>query len=235
MLRRILTRWSSPRRTAAKYRTWRYVPSCVGLEDRIMPAVMAFFSQGMLSVFGDSAANTITVSRDAAGKILVNGGAVGVKGGTPTVANTALISVFGQGGNDAITLDEANGALPAANLFGGDGNDTLTGGSGSDQLFGQSGNDTLLGRGGNDFLFGGSENDVLSGGDGNDQAFGQGGDDRMIWNPGDDTDLDEGADGTDTVEVNGGNGAEQFTTTANGARVRFDRVVPAPFSIDIGT
>ena len=33
----------------------------------------------------------------------------------------------------------------------------------------------------------------------------------MIWNPGDDTDLNEGGDGTDTVEVNGGNGAEQFT------------------------
>jgi Ca2+-binding RTX toxin-like protein len=57
----------------------------------------------------------------------------------------------------------------------------------------------------------------------------------MIWNPGDDTDLNEGGDGVDTVEVNGGNGAEQFTTTANGARVRFDRVNPAPFAIDIGT
>ena len=30
-------------------------------------------------------------------------------------------------------------------------------------------------------------------------------------------------------------GAEQFTTTANGTRVRFDRLNPAPFSIDIGT
>ena len=57
----------------------------------------------------------------------------------------------------------------------------------------------------------------------------------MIWNPGDDTDLNEGGDGVDTVEVNGGNGAEQFTATANGTRVRFDRVNPAPFAIDIGT
>ena len=65
--------------------------------------------------------------------------------------------------------------------------------------------------------------------------FGEAGDDRMIWNPGDDTDLAEGGDGTDTVEVNGGNGAEVFTATANGTRVRFDRVNPAPFSIDIGT
>ena len=57
----------------------------------------------------------------------------------------------------------------------------------------------------------------------------------MIWNPGDDTDLNEGGAGTDTVEVNGGNGDEVFTTTANGTRVRFDRLNPAPFSIDIGT
>ena len=57
----------------------------------------------------------------------------------------------------------------------------------------------------------------------------------MVWNPGDDTDLDEGGDGSDTVEVNAGNGAEQFAATANGARVRFDRVTPAPFAIDIGT
>jgi Ca2+-binding RTX toxin-like protein len=57
----------------------------------------------------------------------------------------------------------------------------------------------------------------------------------MIWNPGDDTDLDEGGDGLDAVEVNGGNGAEEFTATANGSRVRFDRVNPAPFAIDVGT
>ena len=57
----------------------------------------------------------------------------------------------------------------------------------------------------------------------------------MIWNPGDDTDLNEGGGGVDTVEVNGGNGAEQFTVTPNGTRVRFDRVNPAPFSIHIGT
>jgi Ca2+-binding RTX toxin-like protein len=143
--------------------------------------------------------------------------------------------VFGQGGNDTITLDEANGALPAAQLFGGTGNDTLTGGSGGDLLFGQSDNDTLLGKGGSDFLFGGEGNDVLIGGDGDDQMFGEAGDDRMIWNPGDDTDLAEGGAGDDTVEVNGGNGAEMFTATANGTRVRFDRLDPAPFSIDIGT
>jgi hypothetical protein len=57
----------------------------------------------------------------------------------------------------------------------------------------------------------------------------------MVWNPGDDSDVMEGGDGIDTAEVNGGNGAEQFSALANGTRVRFDRVNPAPFSLDIGT
>jgi Ca2+-binding RTX toxin-like protein len=207
------------------------------LDERIVPAVTASFTPGtgILSVLGDAGNNNIVVSRDAAGQILVNGGAVAVQGGTATVANTALIQVFGLAGNDTITLDEANGALPAANLFGGAGNDVLTGGSGNDMLFGQAGNDTLLGKGGNDFLFGGDGNDVLIGGTGDDQVFGEAGDDRMIWNPGDGTDLNEGGDGNDTVEVNGGNASENFTVVANGSRVRFDRVSPAPFTIDIGT
>jgi Ca2+-binding RTX toxin-like protein len=195
----------------------------------------AFFALGVLTVVGDAQNNTIVISRDAAGKILVNGGAVQVSGGTPTIANTRSISVVGQAGNDVISLDEANGALPRANLFGGASNDTLSGGSGGDTLAGQAGNDTLLAKGGFDVLSGGSGDDALTGGDADDRVFGEAGNDRMIWNPGDDTDLNEGGADADTVEVNGGNGAEQFTTTANGARVRFDRVTPAPFAIDIGT
>ncbi|MFL6013065.1 MAG: calcium-binding protein, partial [Gaiellaceae bacterium] len=146
-------------------------------------AVTATFSGGTLTVFGDGAGNAITVSRDVAGRILVNGGAVSVRGGTATVANTSLVQVFGLAGNDTLTLNEANGALPKASLFGGADNDVLTGGSGNEQLFGQAGNDTLLGKGGFDLLLGGNENDTLTGGDGDDQVFGQAGDDRTIWNP----------------------------------------------------
>lgn len=205
------------------------------LGARLTPAVNAFLSGSVLTVLGDHLDNTIEISRNAAGQLLVNGGAVSVLGGTPTVANTTNILLFGLGGDDTLTLNETIGALPKAQLFGGFGNDVLTGGSGADQLFGQGGNDTLLGKGGADLLFGGSENDTLTGGDADDQVFGESGNDRMIWNPGDDTDLNEGGAGSDTVEVNGGNGTEVFTVTANGARVRFDRLDPAPFSIDIGT
>jgi hypothetical protein len=52
-------------------------------------AIKANFSQGahLLSEFGDSADNTITTSRNAAGQIIVNGGAVPIVGGPATVAN----------------------------------------------------------------------------------------------------------------------------------------------------
>ncbi|MGZ5978599.1 MAG: hypothetical protein ACXWNX_14240, partial [Isosphaeraceae bacterium] len=71
------------------------------LDRRILPAVTATFSaaQGMLTVIGDANDNTITVSRNAAGNILVNGGAVKIKGGHATVANTSLIQMFGRAGN----------------------------------------------------------------------------------------------------------------------------------------
>src|SRR5260221_8134603 len=194
------------------------------LDVRVQMAVTAGyvpFAQ-TLSVFGDNLDNQIVVSRDAAGKLLVNGGAVKIIGGTPTVANTANILMFGLGGNDNLSLNEANGALPAAQLFGGDGNDILTGGSGNDLLFGQSGNDQLLGKGGVDLLFGGDGNDILTGGTGDDQVFGQSGNDRMIWNPGQGTDLNQGSDGIDTVEVNGANNADQLPCTRHGTHIRMD-------------
>src|SRR6185312_16106513 len=171
-------------------------------------ATTAIFSSatGQLTVLGDAIGNTIVTSRDAAGRILVNGGSVNVLGDTPTVANTSEMDIFGQGGNDTISVNEANGAMPAAHI---------SGGSGNDLLFGQAGNDTIKGNGGNDLLFGGSGNDTLDSGVGDDQLFGEAGDDRMIWNPGGGTDLFEGGDGNDTAEVNGGNGAETFTITAN--------------------
>ena len=174
-------------------------------------------SRGILTVVGDNRDNRITVGRDAGGTINVNNGDVRIRGTRATVDNVDLIRIFGYGGNDALTLDESNGALPAAHMFGGSGNDRLLGGSGDDLLFGGSGDDTLIGA------------------RGTDQVFGNSGNDRMIWNPGEGTDVNEGGDGVDTVEVNGGNVAEDFTVTPNGARVRFDRVTPLPFSIDVGT
>jgi Ca2+-binding RTX toxin-like protein len=190
---------------------------------------------GVLAVTGTAQNDTIVVSRDAAGNLLVNNGAVAIAGPNPTVANTTLIEEFGLTGDDQLALDEANGPLPKSLLFGGAGRDTLIGGSGDDQLFGQADDDILLGKGGDDLLFGGAGDDQLTGGAGADQLFGEAGNDRIIWNPGDGSDVIEGGIASDTVEVNGGNGSEVFTATPDGTRVRFDRVSPAPFFLDIGT
>lgn len=190
---------------------------------------------GFLTITGGSLANTILIGRDAAGLIRINGGGVPITGGTPNTTNTVRIDVLGGGGDDEIALDERTGPMPPARIFGEGGHDIITGGSSADFLDGGTGNDTIFGKGGTDNLSGSDGLDTLTGGDGDDQVSGGNQDDQLIWNPGDDTDLYDGDAGTDTLTIHGGNGAETFTTAANSTRVRFDRITPAPFSLDIGT
>src|SRR5437660_1368169 len=178
---------------------------------------------GLLTVFGDAAGNTIVTSRDTSGRILVNGGSIKPLGGDPTITNTNEIDIFGQGGNDTISVNETNGPMPPVHIFGGDGNDNITGGSGNDLLFGQAGNDTIKGGAGNDLLFGGDGND--NGGRGNDTAQLGSGNDTFIWNPGDGSDTVDGGSGNDTLLFNGANIAEKIDISANGNHVRFTRDV----------
>lgn len=168
--------------------------------------------------------DSILIGRDAAGHIFGNGGTVAISGGAPTVTNTDLIRAIGGAGNDTITLDESNGPLPAAQLFGGAGNDTLTGGSGNDELSGQAGNDILFGRSGNDTLYGGAGDDFVDGDQGTDVGYLGAGDDVFRWDPGDGSDRVEGGDGFDEMLFNGAGGSEQFTLSANGERASFTRV-----------
>lgn len=186
---------------------------------------------GIVSLSGGPEDDTIRISRDAGGTLYANGNPIP----GATVANTLLIRLFGGAGNDRLEMDESGGELPPAILLGGDGDDILIGGSRADQLFGGAGVDTLYGGGGDDICIGGGDDDVLTGGTGEDACFGGAGNDRIIWNPGDGTDMNEGGAGDDRIEVNGSADAETFTATANGTRVRFDRLAPAPFAIDIGS
>jgi Ca2+-binding RTX toxin-like protein len=176
----------------------RFVPNLEALADRIVPSVTASFQNGVLTASADGLDNTIVVSRDAAGTILVNNGEVPIAGGTPTVANTSLIRVFGNTGtgggiilgaptaadgggiiigggfiNNTLVIDETNGPMPAAKLVGGRGDDTLIGGSGNDVLFGGGGNDVLIGGAGNDTFVLNAANleaglTTVEGGDGSD-------------------------------------------------------------------
>src|SRR5262249_44727347 len=62
--------------------------------------ITASFSAGTLRVAGSEQDDTIVVSRDAAGTILVNGGSVAIQGGPATVASTSLILLNGGAGSD---------------------------------------------------------------------------------------------------------------------------------------
>src|SRR5262245_37269067 len=193
-------------------------------------AIHASFNSatGVLTETGDSNGNTITTSLDAAGQILVNGGAVSIGGGP--VANTTGIVVSGGSGDDTISL--GNAALPPAQLFGGNGNDMLSGGSGADQLFGGNGNDTLNGGDGDDILDGGAGDDRVVGGRGTDTAFLGAGNDTFVWNPGDGNDTVEGGAGFDKLDflgankdfsANGANKGETITISPNGSQAMFIR------------
>jgi Ca2+-binding RTX toxin-like protein len=186
-------------------------------------SISAVFADGILTVTGDEVDNTISVSRDAAGRLLVNGGTVPVRGGTASILNTSLIRIIGLGGDDFLRLDEANGFLPTANLLGGVGNDTLIGGAGDDEIDGEAGDDSLFGKGGTDRVLGGPGKDFVSGGTGGDQLFGGDDDDVIDWQPGEGSDFVEGEGGNDKLVFVGGNGSEDVDISANGPRLRFFR------------
>ena len=181
--------------------------------------------------------NTIAISRNAAGTILVNGGAVAVTGGTPTVANTALIQVFGQGGNDTITLNEAQrGAAAGEPVRRRRQRHASPAARAATCCSARSDNDTLLGKGGFDFLFGGSRERHP-----HRRRRRRPGVRRERQRP---DDLEprrrhrpqRGRRRRPTPSRStAATAPRSFTATANGTRVRFDRIDPAPFAIDIGT
>lgn len=223
-------RWTTLRRPD------RFRPGLECLDDRIAPAVIASVpSPGQLRIVGDNGANSIVVSRTAAGVILVNGATVPAAGGVLTVTQTSLINVSGGGGNDTIVLSSANGALPGALVHGDAGNDTLIGSFGQDRLFGDVGNDILQGRENRDVLNGGLGNDTLIGGRGIDQSIGSGGADIMVWNGGDGSDTLNGGADLDTVRINGTSGRDEFSIGAAGSHAQVREAASPTLVISIGT
>jgi hypothetical protein len=170
-------------------------------------AIKASFdpTTGVLTATGDDRSNTITATSDAAGNILINGGAVS---GQPTVTNTNQILASGGIGNDTISVDKSIGKI-GAQLFGGDGNDSLNGGVGDDTLNGDAGNDTVVG------------------GKGTDTANLGAGNDTFIWNPGDGNDTVDGGSGHDTLKFLGADRLQGETFSIhrdpNGSGAIFDR------------
>jgi Ca2+-binding RTX toxin-like protein len=141
------------------------------------------------------------------------------------VTNVGLVRVFAGAGNDTVSLDETNGPLPVADVYGGSGNDRLNGSSAADRLYGESGNDVLEGGRGNELLDGGRGNDFVDGNQGADTAVLGDGNDTFQWDAGDGSDVVDGNDGHDVMVFNGAPAGEAFDVSANGSRVLFTRSV----------
>jgi Ca2+-binding RTX toxin-like protein len=105
--------------------------------------------------------------------------------------------VFGQGGNDSVTVN--NSVQEMSRIFGGPGRDRLLGGSEIDALFGGPGNDELFGRGDRDSIRGAKGNDRIFGGQGPDAMLGGAGNDFIRGGPGNDTGTCSGGAGNNNV------------------------------------
>ena len=114
-----------------------------GLGTRLLPSFGTGFGGGVLVITGDGANDVGSVTRNAAGDILLGGVAIV---GSPTVTNTTSISFTGGAGNDTLSID-LPGYGGTITLDGGAGNDILTGGTTAESILGGDNNDTLNRRG----------------------------------------------------------------------------------------
>lgn len=151
------------------------------LTDRILPAIATSFRDGVLQIVSDIASDRMVLTQSGE-SILLNGRVI--RGG-PTVANTTLIRMRGNDGNDIlrVTLPDFTGQVQ---LEGNVGNDLLEGGPTMDWLLGGWGQDTLRGGGGMDQLYGGYGPDFLNGGADFDYLVGDAGRDTLYGGDGDD-------------------------------------------------
>ena len=112
---------------------------------------------------GDDTIRVIQHGKTGDYEVTLNGQSKG------TFSPTGRIIIFGQAGNDNISVP--NSITLPVEMYGGDGNDTLSGGAG---------NDILVGGAGTDQLTGGAGRDLLIGGAGTDHLVGNGDDDILI-------------------------------------------------------
>lgn len=242
-----------------------FLPALNVLEHREVPAVLATFNTGVLTVTGDADANNIVVAADANGALQVtnNGAPVAIRStfGDAKKANLQTVNVDARGGADSIVIDRSINVLDTSGKLVFAANGTLNGGGGNDTIRVLAGGFVggLPAQGqplpaivGNYTMYGGSGDDFLDSGFGNDVMFGEGGNDTLRWLPGTLIDAFDGGSGNDTVIVVGNTSAiPDLTTpdpndTGNGDSFRLDadpttggakfqRTNLVPFFIDITT
>ncbi len=104
-------------------------------------------------------------------------------------------------GNDVITA--AANVKVNMDVYGGDGNDTITTGQGKDRVDGGAGDDIIKTGAGRDDVFGGAGNDTIDAGSGHDVVYGGDGNDTLRGGKG--RDYLEGGAGNDVLEGGSGN------------------------------
>jgi hypothetical protein len=107
---------------------------------------------------------------------------------------TSIVIDMG-GGADSVRIDDSGGVFTdseSTEIFGGEGNDTLTGGGSNELLAGGGGDDTISTGGALDFPLGGP------------------GDDTFLWSEHDGDDDFDGEEGVDRLLLDGSNAPEQF-------------------------
>ena len=152
----------------------------------------------ILSVNGTAGDDTIVV-RNVSGNIevVLNGAVVASRPATAV----AGVTLNAAAGNDRVDILDG---VPACNIQGGDGNDTINGGAAADYISGGNGDDVLSGGDGIDTIYGNFGNDQIAGGLKRDSLLGGLGNDTITGGDGPDTVL--GGDGTDVLR--GGKGAD---------------------------
>ena len=163
---------------------------------------------GTLEVNGGHRANALALRLGDRTQVQVDVGDDGSADFTFARSDLRAIEVNMGSGNDAVRVDDTNGAFTDSIPT------TIAGGAGDDSLIGGAGAETFLGGDGNDTIDGGKGNDTASLGDGNDV---------FSWDPGEGSDVIDGQTGSDRMLFNGGAGADTVTMTANFGRLTFFR------------
>lgn len=147
-------------------------PSIEVLERRDTPS-RAFVASGNLLVYGDDldTINAPPVNDTISVSVVGSDYVVDVNGTGYTIPQVGVsrIQVAGGSGDDNISI--SSDVTVRAQLYGQDGNDTLSGGGGNDKVYGGFGDDVLLGNAGDDFLDGHLGFDIFDGGAGFDTAY----------------------------------------------------------------
>lgn len=185
-----------------------------GLETRRL--LSASVVGGVLRAVGDAGvSNNIRVELNDAGtqyEVTINGTKTSFD-----VQGIRRIIVHGAELADQLQIDDSVNVRQ--NIFGYEGNDTITGGSAKDELavkfnsrrgvrgwtrlWGMGGNDVIVAKGGRNFIDGGTGNDSITGSDGRDLIAGFSGNDTINAQGG--NDIVHGGSGNDLIDLEDGN------------------------------